>query len=928
MNYSYGAVTSIAIDPSNTSILYAGGETGGGTATVKSTDGGASWTTLLQDFSPYSLYGQVSLDAAMPSRLFVAGTDGVHRSTDGGATWSLSGPSSDSVVVDPVDGSKLFAGGYTGLSQSSDGGVTWAPIITGSQVNALAIDPGASQTLYFDSTQSGAVGHTGLYQRLSDGTLTETSLPASDVRAVALQPGNPLSVLAGRTSEGLTQSTDGGDSWLPTPLDQAIGSIAFDSLVPNTVYAADAVDGSLYKSTDGGQSWSTLTTPLQVVTVAVDPQSSAVVYAGGTDPGTYKAAFALSTDGGASWSETVFGDGVLSLLVVDPNSSSTLYAVIDIAGTGILKSTDGGLTWLATGNGLADVGVRSLAIDPVTSTTLYAGVFDLEQSGRVVFKSYDGGLSWSVSSNGINSPYECESVVVDPVNPATVYASCNGAGVFRSTDAGSSWGPFDDGMRIPFINSLAIDSTGKSLYAATFGGGVFAYYVCPSAAITVSPSVCSGSTGNPASVPDGGGAASYSWTIMNGSITSGQGTPSITFDPSGPSSLTLGVTVTELQGCNTSSSSIVQVFDPLSSVSISATGSTTVCLGGTGGTVTVTDTGGGSIGHQWGYRTTSGGAITDIAGQTGSSCLLAANDFPGAGGYFLVCTSTPQCGTLMVSNEVPVTISSSVAPSTPVISAALSVPVGATGVTASVQNNPGSTYNWTLTGGSNLSGQGTSQVTFDAGPAGTTMALQVFETDVSGCTSMPASALILVDFLDVSPSNPFHDFVVTLARDGVTGGCGGGNFCPTDPVLRSQMAVFLLRSEHGSAYSPPACAVPSFNDVPCSNPFASWIYQLVAEGVTGGCTANTFCPNSSVLRNSMAVFLLVTEHGAGYVPPACTPPGIFTDVPCPGAGFTDWIYQLVAEGITGGCTATAYCPTQAVSRAEMAVFLTVTFSLP
>jgi hypothetical protein len=185
-----------------------------------------------------------------------------------------------------------------------------------------------------------------------------------------------------------------------------------------------------------------------------------------------------------------------------------------------------------------------------------------------------------------------------------------------------------------------------------------------------------------------------------------------------------------------------------------------------------------------------------------------------------------------------------------------------------------------------------------------------------------------VAYLDVPSSNPFFSFVCKIARHGITGGCGGGNYCPTNPVLRSQMSVFLLRSEHGQAYVPPACSNPTFTDVPCSNPFSSWIYQLVAEGITGGCTATTFCPNSSVLRNSMAVFLLVTQHGGGYTPPACTPPSQFTDVPCPGGGFTDWIYQLVAQGITGGCTATMYCPTQAVSRAQMSVFLVTTFSLP
>ncbi|MGM3932435.1 hypothetical protein NA612_23245, partial [Salmonella sp. NW378] len=70
----------------------------------------------------------------------------------------------------------------------------------------------------------------------------------------------------------------------------------------------------------------------------------------------------------------------------------------------------------------------------------------------------------------------------------------------------------------------------------------------------------------------------------------------------------------------------------------------------------------------------------------------------------------------------------------------------------------------------------------------------------------------------------------------------------------------------------------------------------------------------------MAVFLLVAEHGTGYVPPACS--GIFTDVVCP-SPFADWIEQLYNEGITGGCSTNPllYCPSNPVSRAGMAVFL-------
>ena len=97
---------------------------------------------------------------------------------------------------------------------------------------------------------------------------------------------------------------------------------------------------------------------------------------------------------------------------------------------------------------------------------------------------------------------------------------------------------------------------------------------------------------------------------------------------------------------------------PLTAVNVSVAGSTVIgspapCVGGT---ATVTDTGGGPSAHQWGFRTVSGGAITDLAGQTGTTYQLNCTHFPAAGTYFLVERTTPLCGTPMVSNETLVTV--------------------------------------------------------------------------------------------------------------------------------------------------------------------------------------------------------------------------------------------------------------------------------
>jgi hypothetical protein len=182
-------------------------------------------------------------------------------------------------------------------------------------------------------------------------------------------------------------------------------------------------------------------------------------------------------------------------------------------------------------------------------------------------------------------------------------------------------------------------------------------------------------------------------------------------------------------------------------------------------------------------------------------------------------------------------------------------------------------------------------------------------------------------FPDVPTSHPFYKFVENLFHNGVTGGCVGGNYCPSNPVTRAQMAVFLLKGEHGSSYAPPACAGTVFTDVPCPNGgFVDWINQLASEGITGGCGGGNYCPGNSVTRGQMAVFLLKGEHGGSYAAPACGGT-VFTDVPCPGAQFVNFINQLNAEGITGGCGGGDYCPGNPVNRGQMAVFLVKTFSL-
>jgi hypothetical protein len=185
-------------------------------------------------------------------------------------------------------------------------------------------------------------------------------------------------------------------------------------------------------------------------------------------------------------------------------------------------------------------------------------------------------------------------------------------------------------------------------------------------------------------------------------------------------------------------------------------------------------------------------------------------------------------------------------------------------------------------------------------------------------------------FTDVPPTYWAWSFVERLYNAGITGGCSTNPlaYCPESTVTRAQMAVFLLRGIHGSAYNPPAVAGSTgFSDVPADYWAGAWIKQLAAEGITGGCGVGLYCPEGAVTRAQMAVFLLRSKYGASYTPPAVGSTTGFSDVPTT-YWAAAWIKQLVAEGITSGCGTGTYCPEAPVTRAQMAVFLVRTFNLP
>jgi hypothetical protein len=153
----------------------------------------------------------------------------------------------------------------------------------------------------------------------------------------------------------------------------------------------------------------------------------------------------------------------------------------------------------------------------------------------------------------------------------------------------------------------------------------------------------------------------------------------------------------------------------------------------------------------------------------------------------------------------------------------------------------------------------------------------------------------------------FEAEITWLFQRGITTGCAATAFCPDSAVTRQQMASFLVR-----ALGLDATDADFFTDDEGSIHEAD-INSLAASGITAGCGATTFCPTQPVSREQMASFLV---RGLGL---DATGTDFFTDDEA--SIHEADINSLAASGITAGCTPTQFCPTATVTRGQMAAFL-------
>ena len=183
-------------------------------------------------------------------------------------------------------------------------------------------------------------------------------------------------------------------------------------------------------------------------------------------------------------------------------------------------------------------------------------------------------------------------------------------------------------------------------------------------------------------------------------------------------------------------------------------------------------------------------------------------------------------------------------------------------------------------------------------PPGTFADIVVTNSDGSAGT-LPLG--FLADFTDVPGSHPFHDAVVRLAAGGVATGCGGGAYCVDAPVTRAQAAVLLLKARDGVCDPPPAATGAVFGDVAAGSFAADWIEALAGEGVTGGCGGGNYCPQSPVRRDQAAVLLLKALRGSGYTPPPCAGLFADVPCPSPFSDWIEaLVAEQIAAGCGGG----------------------------
>jgi hypothetical protein len=393
----------VAVQPTNGNVVYVG--TGDpdigrvGVGLFKSTNGGASFT--LTGLAGIAWTSRIIVHPTNPSIVFAATNTGVHRSTDGGATWTrlLDGVIHD-LAVSPVNPQTIWAARSSGTQEergilrSTDGGANWT-MQTGKPLNPIgrvrmAMCEGTPAVVYASFDVSGTVE---MFRTVNGGARWST-LPDPPQAGwgqlwynhyIAVRPDNANVVYSGQgtiyrsTNGGAGGGVGPGNAWQEihdagTPAFTTIHvdhhCLAFDPVNPATIYAG--CDGGVYRSRFGGRFWEYIGASIPCTEFYAIGSGTLEWYqvGGGTqDNGTWH------TDGSyARWDHVLGGDGFY--YVVDPTNSNTIY--MEAQNLWLARSLDKGRTWQYKGGGGIHDGdakpwMGIIELDGRNPNTLYVG---------------------------------------------------------------------------------------------------------------------------------------------------------------------------------------------------------------------------------------------------------------------------------------------------------------------------------------------------------------------------------------------------------------------------------------------------------------------------------------------------------------------------------------------------------------------------
>ncbi len=270
-------VRALASDPGRPELVYAGTDQG----LYRSEDGGRRWS-LLENPMRGSTIWSIAIDPVDPSVIF-AGTGtpnepGIYRSTDGGATWeqrpmaiaemcpAVGIPRPTGIAIDPTDHRSIWVGfEVDGVRHSADGGESWVNLsdeIPNLDVHNMAVAGGESSVVF-------TVVNDDVWRSPDDGETWQAAraretFPWHYARGIAVKPNDPSTVFVtvGDATPGtigtVMRSRDAGVSWenleLSDKPNSAMWTLNIPPVAPDTVFAASRY-GYLYRSDDSGDSW-------------------------------------------------------------------------------------------------------------------------------------------------------------------------------------------------------------------------------------------------------------------------------------------------------------------------------------------------------------------------------------------------------------------------------------------------------------------------------------------------------------------------------------------------------------------------------------------------------------------------------------------------------------------------------------------------